>query len=72
MAKYSRILLKISGEVLAGDGSFGIDAERVKALSCEIAEVARAQVQIGLVVGGGNFFRGKMISIQSQNGALSK
>ncbi len=58
MPKYTRILLKVSGEVMAGDGSFGIDAGRVAALSEEIAEVARTGVQIGLVVGGGNFFRG--------------
>src|SRR5215470_3044348 len=55
---YQRILLKLSGEVLAGQGSFGIDPARVEALAKEIAEVARAGVQIGLVVGGGNFFRG--------------
>jgi len=58
MPRYKRILLKISGEALAGQGSFGIDAERVHALAEEIAEVARTRVQIGLVVGGGNFFRG--------------
>jgi uridylate kinase len=58
VAQYQRILLKLSGEVLAGEGSFGIDAERVAALATEVAEVARAGVQIGLVVGGGNFFRG--------------
>jgi uridylate kinase len=55
---YRRILLKVSGEVLAGEGSFGLDTERVQALAAEIAEVAKAGVQIGLVVGGGNFFRG--------------
>jgi uridylate kinase len=58
MAKYQRILLKLSGEVMAGQGSFGIDSERVRALAAEVAEVARAGVEIGLVVGGGNFFRG--------------
>jgi uridylate kinase len=58
VAKYGRILLKISGEVLAGEGSFGVDASRVAALASEVAEVARSGVQIGLVVGGGNFFRG--------------
>src|SRR5262245_18005434 len=56
--KYKRILLKLSGEVLAGDGAFGIDPARVKALGEEVAEVARRGVQIGVVVGGGNFFRG--------------
>jgi uridylate kinase len=58
MPKYQRILLKLSGEVMAGHGSFGIDAGRVKALAAEVAEVARSGVQLGLVVGGGNFFRG--------------
>jgi uridylate kinase len=58
VAKYQRILLKLSGEVLAGQGSFGIDPERVEAMAAEVAEVARSGVQIGLVVGGGNFFRG--------------
>ena len=58
MPKYGRILLKLSGEVLAGEGSFGIDASRVAALAAEVSEVARTGVQIGLVVGGGNFFRG--------------
>ena len=57
-SRYQRILLKLSGEVMAGEGSFGLDAARVKALAEEVAEVAKAGVQIGLVVGGGNFFRG--------------
>src|SRR3981189_2196730 len=56
--KFKRILLKLSGEVLAGDGSFGIDAERVNALAVEVADVARTGTQVGVVVGGGNFFRG--------------
>jgi uridylate kinase len=56
--KYQRILLKLSGEVLAGQGSFGIDPQRVEAMAAEVAEVAQSGVQIGLVVGGGNFFRG--------------
>lgn len=58
MAAYKRILLKLSGEVLAGGASFGIDAEKVKALAQEISEVAARGIQIGLVVGGGNIFRG--------------
>lgn len=58
MPKYQRILLKLSGEVLAGTEKFGIDPERVISLAQEIAEVARTGVQLGLVVGGGNFFRG--------------
>ncbi|HYK59688.1 MAG TPA: UMP kinase [Bryobacteraceae bacterium] len=58
VAAYRRILLKLSGEVLAGQQPFGIDSERVGSLAAEIADVARAGAQIGLVVGGGNFFRG--------------
>ena len=58
MPKYERILLKLSGEVMAGAGSFGIDAERVRQLAVETAEVARAGIQLGIVVGGGNIFRG--------------
>jgi uridylate kinase len=58
MAGYHRVLLKLSGEALAGGGTFGIDPERVKNLSREVAEVAAAGVQIGIVVGGGNIFRG--------------
>src|SRR6184192_2916001 len=56
--KYTRILLKLSGEVLAGEERFGIDAERVKSLAAEVAEVAKTGIQVGVVVGGGNFFRG--------------
>ena len=61
---YRRILLKLSGEVLAGDSSFGIDAARVASLAEEVAEVARTGLQIGLVVGGGNFFRGVAAAAQ--------
>jgi uridylate kinase len=64
VARYQRILLKLSGEVMAGPGSFGVDSARVKALAEEVAEVARAGVQIGLVVGGGNFFRGVAAAAQ--------
>lgn len=58
MPQFKRILLKISGEALAGANAFGLDADRVTALAQEVAEVVRAGVQVGLVVGGGNFFRG--------------
>lgn len=64
---YQRVLLKLSGEVMAGDGSFGIDPGRVAALAAEVAEVARAGVQTGLVVGGGNFFRGVAAAAQNMD-----
>jgi len=64
VAHYHRILLKLSGEALAGEAGFGIDAERVRALAAEIAEVVSQGTQVGIVVGGGNFFRG--VSAQAQ------
>ncbi len=67
MPKYQRILLKLSGEVLAGHGSFGIDPARVDSMAAEVAEVAQSGVQIGLVVGGGNFFRGVAAAAQNMD-----
>ncbi len=58
MPQYRRVLLKLSGEALAGSAGLGIDSERMKTLAGEVAEVARAGTEVGIVVGGGNFFRG--------------
>ena len=58
MAQYERILLKLSGEAMAGAGTFGIDPERVKALAGEVGAIAEKGLQVGLVIGGGNIFRG--------------
>ena len=55
---YKRILLKLSGEALAADKGFGVDNTRVHEIAAEIAEVHRLGIEIGIVVGGGNFFRG--------------
>jgi uridylate kinase len=55
---YKRILLKLSGEALAADKGFGVDNTRVHEIAAEIAEVHRLGVELGIVVGGGNFFRG--------------
>ncbi len=55
---YRRILLKLSGEALLGKEDYGIDPEVLRGLASEIIEVAKSGVQIGLVVGGGNIFRG--------------
>ncbi len=52
---------------MAGEGSFGIDAMRVSALAAEVSEVARTGVQIGLVVGGGNIFRGLSVAAQKMD-----
>jgi uridylate kinase len=65
MPAHTRILLKLSGEALAGAASFGIDADRVKSLGREIADVAASGVQVGVVVGGGNIFRG--IALAARN-----
>ncbi|MDL2207223.1 UMP kinase [Desulfovibrio sp. OttesenSCG-928-M16] len=55
---YNRVLLKLSGEALAGENKFGIDPETVNAISREIGEVLDLGVQLALVIGGGNIFRG--------------
>ncbi|MBP5181001.1 MAG: UMP kinase [Clostridiales bacterium] len=57
--KYKRILLKLSGEALAGDKKVGIDDEVVHKITAKIKEVADLGVQVGVVVGGGNFWRGR-------------
>lgn len=56
--KYSRVLLKLSGESLAGDLGYGIDPKVVDDLAEEIAEIVEDGVQLAIVVGGGNIFRG--------------
>jgi uridylate kinase len=55
---YKRIVLKLSGEALAGEQGFGLKAEKVAETAGEIAEIHDLGVEIGIVVGGGNFFRG--------------
>jgi len=67
MPAFKRILLKLSGEALAGGAAFGIDAVRVKELAQEIAEVNAAGVQVGVVVGGGNIFRGVAAAAQKMD-----
>ncbi len=57
-AAYQRILLKLSGEALAGEAGFGIDPGILDALADEITSVSESGIQLGIVVGGGNFFRG--------------
>src|SRR5579862_7505520 len=55
---YKRILLKISGEALAAGQGFGVDNQRVHEVAAELADVHKLGVEIAIVVGGGNFFRG--------------
>ena len=56
--KYKRILLKLSGEALMGDDAYGINRQTIETIVAEIAAVARMGVEIGVVIGGGNIFRG--------------
>jgi uridylate kinase len=58
MARFKRILLKLSGESLAGDQKQGINTERLNEYAQQIKEIADMGVQIGIVIGGGNIFRG--------------
>ena len=58
VAKYKRILLKLSGEALMGEDPYGINRQTIDAIVAEIATVARLGVEIGVVIGGGNIFRG--------------
>jgi len=57
-AAYQRILLKLSGEALMGDDAYGINQDVVSRIVAEVAEVSRLGVQVGVVIGGGNIFRG--------------
>jgi uridylate kinase len=61
MSQYDRVLLKLSGEVLAGEKNFGLDFETVRRIGEEIAVVHKAGIRLSLVVGGGNMLRGKEI-----------
>ena len=58
MARYKRILLKLSGESLMGSQGYGIDSQRLQDYAQQIKEIHKMGVQIGIVIGGGNIFRG--------------
>ena len=55
---YKRVLLKLSGEVLMGDTPFGIDTRTIERLAAELIEVQRSGIELAIVIGGGNIFRG--------------
>lgn len=59
MSKYKRIILKISGEALAGDKGFGINSDMVNYVVGQIAKLNQDEVEVGIIVGGGNFWRGR-------------
>lgn len=58
-AKYKRVLIKVSGEAMAGDQHFGINEEMTQVTAGQLKEVVDAGVQVAVVVGGGNFWRGR-------------
>jgi uridylate kinase len=66
--KYKRVLLKLSGEALMGNKGFGIDNDRLALYANEIKAIYEAGVQIGIVIGGGNIFRG----IQAEEGGMER
>lgn len=67
--KYSRVLIKLSGEALAGEQKFGIDPQAIGQFCGEIAEVAASGLQVALVIGGGNIFRGMAASAKGMDRA---
>jgi len=69
--KYNRVLLKLSGETLAGNKKFGMDPATLKAIALEIKAVVALKVQVGVVVGGGNIFRGLEASAQGIERAVA-
>jgi uridylate kinase len=69
--KYRRILLKVSGESLAADKKFGLDPATLRAIAQEIKGVVDLEVQVGIVVGGGNIFRGLEASAQGIDRAVA-
>jgi uridylate kinase len=64
---YRRVLLKLSGEALMGDAEFGIDPAVIKRTASEIKELIEAGVQVALVIGGGNIFRGVSLAASGVN-----
>jgi uridylate kinase len=66
--KYKRILLKLSGEALMGDKQFGIDNNRLNQYAKEIQQIVSMGVEVAIVIGGGNIFRG----IQAEKGGMDR
>jgi uridylate kinase len=68
MMKYKRVLLKLSGESLMGEKGFGIDNKMLKVYAEQVKEIVDSGVQVALVIGGGNIFRG----IQAEQGGMER
>jgi uridylate kinase len=70
-SKYGRVLLKLSGEALAGGGSFGIDPEVVQRLAAQLGHIAGLGVEVAIVIGGGNIWRGLSASAKGMDRATA-
>ena len=64
---YGRVLLKLSGEILAGQRGFGLDPVKAKALADEVKSVRDLGVEVGVVIGGGNIIRGELAEVQGMD-----
>ncbi|HBN16054.1 MAG TPA: UMP kinase, partial [Pseudohongiella sp.] len=60
--KYKRILLKLSGEALTGEADFGIDPKVLDRMAVEVGQLIGLGIEVGMVIGGGNLFRGAALS----------
>jgi len=67
--KYQRILLKLSGEALMGKGEFGIDSSVIKNIASEVSQLIKSGIQVALVIGGGNIFRGVSLATEGMERA---
>ena len=70
-ARFQRILLKLSGEALMGDTGYGISPQVLRQVAKEVAEVHELGVQVGIVIGGGNIFRGRAASTEGMDRATA-
>jgi uridylate kinase len=68
---YHRVLLKLSGEAFAGEGALGVDPDVVVSIARQIAAVVAEGVEVAVVIGGGNFFRGAELSVRGMDRARS-
>jgi uridylate kinase len=68
---YQRVVLKLSGEAFAGDGTLGVDPDVVVSIARQIGVVVAEGVQVAVVIGGGNFFRGAELSVRGMDRARS-
>lgn len=70
-AKYKRVLLKLSGEALAGENGYGIDVDVIKSIAHQIRDVMALGIELGIVIGGGNIFRGVAAATKGMDRASS-